>query len=124
MQRRLTPDEKIKLSTFVKDFRLNHEGGTQKECADLANKECGFDDYTVEQYTVVPFWGAGVTSEYAKKKRAYTKKAKADPDEEDPVILEDAPSLAGLIKKIQELEAYAEKLSGHQKKQLEKLFLV
>ena len=126
MQRRMAPEEKIKLSTFVKEWRELHEDGTQQQCAADAQKTMNFPDYNIRTFTIIPFWGAGVVSEYAKKKRAYTKRKEKDEEPgagEQCDVLNDAPSLAGLIKKIQELEEYAHLLSGHQKKQLEKLFL-
>lgn len=128
MQRRMSPDEKTCLSTFVKDWRLKNEGGTQEQCAIDANKAMNFPDYHIRTFTVIPFWGgpSKITVKAPEnQKRKYTKRSKKEEVEETDVekLLEEVPTIAGLIKKLEDIKFYACKIQEVYKKQLEKLFL-
>lgn len=129
MNRKMTAEETEKLKTFTEEWRKANPDGSQQECAIDAQKVLNFPNYNIRTFTLNKCWGACASSgskTIEKAKRKYTRKMSGIERlaHGEGITLEEAPSLAGLIKKIEDLKEYASKLSDHQKKQLEKLFLV
>lgn len=122
----LTVDEKIKLSTFIKDFELQHESATAKEIAAAANTSIPFPNREITDFDIFKFRKAS-GQQVPRVKRAYNKRKKNEDKKpescEGEDLLKEQPSLLGLHKKIQELADYAKDLAENQRKQLEKLFL-